>query len=304
MTDPRTSRKSLLSGLDMSSTIDWYALDYHAIMRNLCSRYVEIKGGAIISTEPNPLSERTPLTLEAWGSSFPYSMVNMAGITLTESDMHRFSFIFPEKARARSILKRIVGQPQTWFHKDSEPSNPKPTTTADEALSPTAIIPSYISYNRWQETGDPQADIWLYKLDTTIPERVRTIITIEGFVHEYAHSIIAPALYCEGYNLRLSPERIIQGEALLSFFAEAAEQHPPISHYSSEYWEDGRLRKNPDGSVSKTALNEELAETITAHLLGFVFCDDEKRRLDPLGDRPRVKELVDVFLNAELINPK
>ena len=67
---------------------------------------------------------------------------------------------------------------------------------------------------------------------------------------------------------------------------------------------EGDIGNNSSGKY-RTAIQEELVESITVHLLGFAFCETPKRRkgmgLDPFQDRPKIEEWVKSFLNAQRV---
>lgn len=225
---------------------------------------------------------------------FPYPIENQELIELSKEELGGLLALFPANARKRSILRKIVGQPPTWFHQDSTSEQPQPTTNVAEALSPTAIVPSYIDYTPWSELRVPTADIWLYKIPkNAASEKVRRLVLAEGFVHEVGHSIVQPALYIEDYKVKFPDGRIVNGLEAILHFAELAEQHPPISHYASTY---------RGSSNVKTAISEEMCETIAAYLLGFAYCGDDSRGGNPFIDRSEVKDFVRDFLNAKLIH--
>ena len=260
------------SGLDMRETLDWY--------RN---------SGVEMPRIPE--------------MDFSHPVENQQLIELSEREMGGLFALFPENAKNRSTLRKVVGQSPTWFHRDSTNEQPKSTTNESDAISPTAIVPSYIDYAPWGELKVPTADIWLYKIpQNSASEKVRRLVLAEGFVHEIGHSIVQPALYVEDHSLRFSDGKIVNGLEAMLHFAELAEQHPPISHYASTY--RGPSNKfesdNPDYNA-KTAISEEMCETIAAHLLGFAYCGDNSRGKNPFADRPEVRDFVRDFLNAELI---
>ena len=257
------------SGLDMRETIKWYE-----------------KSGIMLP----------PLFA---GSNLPYSVDGRELIELSKRELGALFNLFPENARKRSSLRKVVGKPTTWFDKQSAEGKLTPTTDESEALSPTAIIPSYIDYMPWKESRIPTADIWLYKLPDSIPKGVRRIIQGQGFVHEIGHSVVPPAIYLENHNLRLPDGKLISGLEAITEFSRLSEQHHPISHYASSY----RLPDNKfKGENPNTAISEEFCETIAAHFLGFAFCKDDSRGKNPFADRPEVKDFIFNFLNAELVN--
>lgn len=223
-------------------------------------------------------------------------------IELSAQELGGLFSLFPENAQKRSILRKVIGKPATWFHKNSTSEQPIPTTEPAEALSSTAIIPSYVDYTPWKELRTPTADIWLYQIPQTIPEPVRKIILTEGFIHEVGHTIVNSALYVNDYTLKFPNEKLVNGLEAILHFAELAEKYPPISHYASTY--RGPQNKfesvNPNYKV-QTAVSEELCETIAAYFLEFAYCGDDARGKEPFKDRPEVKAFVKDFLNAELV---
>ena len=260
-----------ISRLDMANTIEWYGKAMDTIL-GMLPTYTEAH------TRPD-------------GSGSP----------LDQADITALIDRFPEAATKRSVLRYIIAKPATWFHRDSTAEDQKETTNVEEAVSRTAIIPSYCDPSEWTRTGKPQTDIWLYAIPHDSPD-VQRIISAVGFAHEYAHSIIDPAAHIVDYMLKTAKEEV-DGFDLLMQFANLAKQCPAISHYASTFRNKKGTFEHESLDSSITAIKEELAETIAAHLLGFVFCEDEARRFNPLGDRKDVKELVDMFLQAELIKP-
>ncbi|MBT6774756.1 hypothetical protein HOA91_05295 [Candidatus Woesearchaeota archaeon] len=256
-------------GFDMKNTIAWYEQNKEELLARL------------------PQATNQP---------FGFRTRNREQIQLPTSELAALLHLFPEQARERSLLKYIIGKPETWFHSDSTDSNPVPTTNLEEAISPTAIIPSFHEVTR---KGWPDyTNIWLYQISPeACSEDVKKIILTEGFVHELAHTINAPALYFQNYNLKLPDGTVVDAFQYVHQFANLAENHSPISHYSSTY-RTADNKFNPENLL--TAINEELAETVAAYLLNFAFCDDS-RGMNPFADRPEVKEWTDNFLNAKLV---
>jgi hypothetical protein len=267
MTDYKTS------GLDMRETLEWYK-----------------NSGVVL---PTIVTDK----------NLPHSIENEELIGLSRGEVAGLFYLFPKNAQNRSILRKVVGQPTTWFHRDSTSEQPIPTTNKEEALSLTSIVPSYIDYTPWGELKVPTADIWLYQIphDAT-SEEVRKIVLAEGFIHEVGHSIVQPALYIEKHILKFPDGKLVNGLEAMLQFAELSERHPPISHYSSTY--RGKNNKfesdNPNYNVN-TAISEEMCEAITAHFLGFAYSGNDARSKNPFADRPEVRTFVRNFLNAELI---
>lgn len=215
------------------------------------------------------------------------------------ANISEFLKLLPEAARERTIAKKVIFTEPFWFHRDSTIDNMIETSNKCEAISPTAIVPSKISYDSWTITGVPSADIIIRAIEPdAASDRARKIIWAEGLVHELAHSISQTAAPVEGYQLALPNGRVAYGDDLFLEFANLAENHAPISHYSS-FLRDKDNKFN--GAQAARAISEELAETIAAYQLGFAFCGDGSRSLNPFNDRPEVKEFISNFLNARLV---
>lgn len=259
-----------VSGFDMRETIEWYA--------------------------------RSGVGLPAFSQrSLGYPVENGELIELSGEELGGLFDLFPANARKRSILRGVVGKPPTWFRKDSTSAQPKPTTNKDEAMSPTAIIPAYTGYGK-DEKGTLVADVHLYGIrENVTTSEVRRIICAESFIHEVGHTIAAPALYVGNHMLRLADGRTVKGQDLMEEFRDRSERHPPISHYASAYRRaDDTFDRNDTGRL-RTAISEELCETIAAYFLGFAYCGDDSRRKNPFADRPEIKDFVRDFLAAELV---
>ena len=264
-----------ISGLDMKPTIHWYEANKYQLLQHL----------------PKPLNE-----------PIPYEIENPDNIQLSKGYLSGLISLFPQNAKERSILRKIVGQPETWFHKDSTQQQQIPTTTIDDALSPTAIIPGF-TYPDWSNKEDPKADIWLYKIsDTACSPEVRKIILSESFIHEgLGHTLVLPITHGDEFELTLPYGKNVVSFDYLMEFVDMAEQHMPISHYASTY-RDKDNKFPSDADTYLKAIGEELSETISAYLLGFAFGNDEQRSMNPFADRPEIKKFVEDFLNAELVS--
>lgn len=271
-TQSADQKKAKQSGFDLGVTIDWYEKNMDQILNNL------------------PEQAKKPIKIP---------IENGGLVELSSEELEALWLLFPEAARDRSIVRSVKGQPMTWFHKDSTSIQPIPTTESEQALSSTAIIPSYVDYTRWRTEGQPAADIWLYKLPENVSPKVKKVISSEGFIHEVAHTIISPILYSQEYKLQLPNGQVVDAFDYLMQFANMAESKQPISHYASTY----RTSENKfvGGDNPKRAIDEELAETVTAHLLHFAFCHNDARGLDPMADRPEIKQWVKDFLNARKV---
>jgi len=260
-------------GLDMGPTIAWYEQN-----RAFC-----------IDGIPKP--DVTP---------FPFKIKNSENIHLSEWELSALFQKFPEESRfrIRQLLDEIVGKPSAWFKENPLTAKADPTTTDKlQAISPAAIIPSYTDYAKWTKEN-PAADIVLYKIDeSACSHDVRKIIHAEGFVHELAHVLLAPAQYVGDCRIEMPDRRVLSGDECIEEFANLAEKHPPISSYSSNYREGHKFAGNLSTSIS-----EEFAETVAAMLLGFSFCGDDSRSKAPLKDRADVDAWVYNLLNAKRVD--
>jgi hypothetical protein len=271
--------KKTLSGLDMAKTLQFYEDNQRQLLKMIPCAVLP-------------------------GEKLPFPLRDSKLLQLTKDDILSLWLLFPEAARKRSVLRRVEGKPATWFHRDSLASEIGPFTTVKpaEALSVTALVPSYTKYRRFKKNGQLVCDIHLYNIHSlTCPQSVQHIVHVEGFVHEVAHSIFAPAFYNNNYLLKLSSGEIVSGFDWLGLvFGDAAEKYSPISHYAGVYRNADRSFRNDTVKLG-TSISEEMVECITAYLLGFVFCNEAKRRFDPFCDRPEIKQLIHDFLHAELV---
>ncbi len=205
--------------------------------------------------------------------------------------------LFPRNARERSILDKISWAKPLWFAKASIGTGvPTPTGFCSDAISPTAIIPGYTRYYL-DKDEKLRASIELYQLEDFIPPVVRQVVHTEALAHEFAHTIIAPALYGK-QKLRLPNGRIVAGEEFLMDLGMKAEKRIPISHYAEAYRDmNGYVVRDGD---KKTAISEELAETISAIVLPFALHNPQQipHKDTHLGNRKEIVSGLEAFLNA------
>lgn len=257
------------SGFDMKSTVKWYGENPDLILSNISFPY---------------------------NTNDPYAVLGHEYLALTPMEIWGLISHFPVQARKRSILRKITGKPTLWFSKESTGDKPKSTSFIAEALSPTSLVPGYTDASQWRETSIPAESIELYEMPASLGEKVSKIVHLQALVHEFAHTIVDPALYIENYKLRLPNSRVVESlDFVLNEFAQEAERLDPISHYANAYRDVEGLFRKEAGLV---AITEELVESITAHILGFSFREDESLRLNPLYDRPQIKQFVGDFLNS------
>jgi hypothetical protein len=264
-----------LKGYDMKDTLRWYT-------RNI-SR---------LSIGNNRMRKNYPIENQGLAQLEPECIRNVISQ-------------FPRNARDRSIIDKISWQKPTWFAKETlETGVPTPTTDADNAISPTAIIPGYTGYYL-NDAGRLRADIKLYQLEFWIDPVVRQAVQTEAVAHEYAHTVIAPSLY-GNQNLELPDGTIVNGEDFLMNIGMKAEKRIPISNYAEVYRDfsasEGLPYKIMHGD-KKTAISEELAETIAAIVLPFALHNPQNIsiRNSHLANRREIVRGLEDFLNARKV---
>ena len=262
-------------GLDMAETLKWY-------------------GNSGIELPPH-LAD----------TDLPYPIENQQLIELSPRELGRLFFLFPENARERSILRKIIGQPTEWFIKDQTGEKLNTANQAD-ALSPTSIIPARTNYMHLDlgESKILKADISLYEIPQEMAnEKVRKLVSSQGFIHEVGHTIVQPLLYIQNYTLKFPDGKLITGSEAISNFQKLAEQSSPISEYAGTYRDaDRKFKKDPENiHIEKTAISEEMCEVITAHLLGSAYCGNDAKGKNPFADRPEMKKFIMEFLEAKLV---
>ncbi len=268
------------NGLDMSPTIQFYERNKAKILARMPKVDYDSGSGYAIETEsPSDVNEHEIA-----------SIVNS----------------FPREFLKRSILEKIVLKPSLWFKEDPAVSSGDPTTqNHSEAVFPSAIIPGYTGY-RGENTGNEgwrldSAQIDLYKIALgeygCDESDVRKVISLQALAHELAHTVITPELSTANHREIIMPGSDIAVPAIEEIirYGNLTEKHEPISRYAGNY------RKNfssEDANKALTAINEDLAETIAAHLLNFSSCGNDARGLNPMADRPEVRKFVEDYLNA------
>jgi len=227
-------------------------------------------------------------------------------IRLTQNEIYGLLNSIPLPARERAEINGIYGKPDLWFSKSGAQV---PTTDISEAISPTAIIPSY----RDNREGKESAQVHLFGLDRVIREGhvddlTAKIMHAEGLVHEYVHILnwLGKREFYDGMpsapDLKFPDGKIVSALDAFVEFGNLMERHSPISHYSSFFWkpEGGEIITLNDSDLI-LAIDEELCESVAAYMLQFVFTPDQKGTTEPFADRPRILEFVENYLYAEIV---
>ncbi|MEK7641733.1 MAG: hypothetical protein AAB365_01945 [Patescibacteria group bacterium] len=262
-----------LAGFDLGPVIDWLTANRAAVSKNLhwLDTDIKVRYEAIEGAEH---------------------------LHLSSHEISNALMRFPQSARDRSVLTKIIGMPFTWFAKGTTFAKPETTQVAEEALSPRAIVPGYSAPNTW--TTDLQEQwIRLYHLGQTPPDIAR-YMQVHALIHEYVHTIINPMWYSLGRLYMIKMPGLVPMDARMFFakFVLAASKYPAISHYAAAY---RPLPTSTGDPKFIERVGEELCESVVAFILGHIYCDDPKRCLDPFMDRPDVRQLVTDFLQAKHI---
>ncbi len=216
---------------------------------------------------------------------------------LTDLDIAALVGCFPLSALARSNIRSIRVMGSRWFHRESTPSNPKVTTDPTQALSPTAIVPSFISHDEENNTSH----IVLYAMDKgVVPLYIQRIIHSQSLAHELAHGFVTRELYgTDDLTLALYNGARVDAFDYLCRIAEIITSSGPISHYASAYLVPGTNNLPEDPVQHLLGISENTVESIAALLLGFAFQPDGEDSLFPFsGTKEALHDHVCDYLEA------
>ncbi|CAN5141770.1 hypothetical protein BH09PAT1_BH09PAT1_0070 [soil metagenome] len=237
-------------------------------------------------------------------SNLEYPIEQRQNIHLTPSDISSLLNLFPSSFKQRTELRNggtFIGIPTTYFARDSTPGDIRVTDKVEEALSPTAFATAYADSNT-DENGIVSCHIGLAKLPDIIPTDVKKIIQSHAIIHEGTHSITSHLLENETLKIKLPSGEVISGKKCIERIALVAEKYRPMSHYTSGYRKADQLFNDLPESERTLAMEEELCEMVAAHLLGFVFAEDDlQRQFEPFKGREDLVPLIEDFLKAEEI---
>jgi hypothetical protein len=265
-----------VTGFDLGKLFEWYAQQSTAV-------------------------DVTPFAFPKGLVPIPKTIESRRLIELSELDLGATYFIFPEAARDRSILRNIMGQPITWFAKESTPEAMVLTTDEENAATPGSYIHAQTDYTPWIETGLPTADIFLYQLPNTYPSAFKKTILRHGFIHNFAHTVFQPAAYIDDYMLEFPRGELVSGLDAVAEFTRLAEQHDPISQYSAVHRPNGRKFESSHPNYNPVlAVSEEFSESVAAYFMGFTLGTDSIQRY-ALEDRPELEKFIGDFLGAKRV---
>lgn len=221
----------------------------------------------------------------------------------------------PHRMIERSTLGRIIWAKPLWFRKESTPSYLKVTSNLAEALSSTAFAIAYTDRSYWEKESaeyraknPPKQDIFITALLSSVVDPVvAKVIQAQAVLHEVVHTVADPLIFQEGYQLKIPSDqlganggRVISGREALEDFAGLTEQFEPITPYSSFYRDP--LGKYPsEEKLRYDAISEELAETVSFHILNNSFSRSPNGWKEKLLLRPGLEQFIRGFMNARRV---
>jgi hypothetical protein len=228
-------------------------------------------------------------------------------LLLSEEEIAKIWGLFPQNARLRAVPRKpiIKTREALWFAKSSSTGTPQVTDRLEDAISSTSNAMGNVA-----EARDSEGHIWYELTLLQIPDNgynpgVRKIAQTKVLVHELAHSIVDPELLLDVSNFRLKldgEDQLVHPSIVIEAFGHTAEDDLPISHYSSAY-------RNEDGTFPednrKMAISEELVESITAYILGFVVnpvgISAPELTFRPFEGKEPLKTQIRQYLEAERV---
>jgi hypothetical protein len=227
-------------------------------------------------------------------------------LLLSEEEISKLWGLFPQGARARAIPNPPVietGQP-LWFAHNSSSVGPTITNNVQEALSLTAHAMAKTN-NRTDEDGALiGTDIDAYEMpENGFSDKVKRLVQAGVIVHELAHTVTAFDLWSQDPERQLvfPNGNVVFAAEWISAFANAAEEKISISRYASAYRDESNaFPRKGESLVIGAGVSEELAESITAKLLGFIF-GPHGLTFQPFKDREDICEGVQAYLNSTLL---
>ncbi len=219
-------------------------------------------------------------------------------ILLSAEEISRIWGLFPASARARAVPNPPIVKSDTprWFAHGSSSAGPVITDKVEEALSPTSHGLAHVDR---EEAG---AIITVHEIpENGYSKRVRRLVQAGVLVHELTHNIVGTELWNTDpeYRLVFPSGNLVLVRDWSATFARAVEQYPPISHYSSAYRDENNMfpRQN-DALVIGVGVEEELVDSITAELLGFIV-NSHGLSFEPFKGREEIREDVRAYLAAQ-----
>ena len=282
--------------LDMKGTIEFYQS-----IRDRVEGALEFKG--------NPLEPfNNPTLFEKWSredyEARGLRIVGNAPCALSDEEIVRTLNLFRVQARERTLVSEVVKMPAMWFEKTDD-GTLRSTRNVEYAISPTSIIPSYINFGT-----QPHPTVQLFDTTQAVQMGILDVptakmITMQGLIHEFTHGINwlgRRELYSgmpESPNLLgEEPEGVASAFDWFARFGDDMVWSTPISHYGAFYWKNEGWRVIPLNGDMIQAIDEELAESVAAHILGFAF-NDEHTTTNPFKGREHTRRFVSEYLQLK-----
>jgi hypothetical protein len=225
-------------------------------------------------------------------------------IVISHDEIERLWGLFPEVARTRALPTRLQSDGPQWFSNVSG-ATPELTEQLSEAISPTSFALGVTQYLWDREEGGLRARVVLYQTPEAsgFGSDVQRVSQAKVAAHEFAHTIITPDLNVKNVELVLPGGRRVDPAEFLFEFYLAAINYPAISDYSSAYRREGFTE---DPGKLKATINEELADSIAAYLLGFTVSPEDQDNpptitFRPFEGREDVRTLVHDYLHAQRV---
>jgi hypothetical protein len=216
-------------------------------------------------------------------------------LLLSEEEIRRLWGLFPPSARSRAVPNLPIlksGEPK-WFARGSSERGPVITDSTEEALSATAHGMAHT---------DEDGSIILHEIpENGFSSEVKRLVQTGVLVHELAHTITNPELNERSPEraLLLLPGKVMSAVEWITIFGQLAERYPPISRYSAAYRNIDGTFPQEDGIYLGTPILEELVDSITAELLGYVV-DGNGLNFEPFKNREEIQDSIQEYLKAQV----
>lgn len=226
-------------------------------------------------------------------------------LLLTSEEIGKLWGLFPANARSRAIphLPLIKTGKPLWFSKESSPGDPQITDIPQNAISPTAhaMAKTSIKFDAHGHVIGTNG-ITVHEIpENGFDTKVKRLIQAGVLVHEFAHTIVNVELWNPDPDYSLvfpGGNNAINMRDWFVAFLLATEEYSPITRYSATYRnQDNTYPRQGESVILGTAVNEELADSISAQLLGFAV-QPKGLTFEPFQDRPEIQHAIQMYLSA------
>jgi hypothetical protein len=249
-------------------------------------------------------------TLLANSKPQPVDMQDPEGrLLLSTDEISRLWGLFPAGARERTVTNPPVIKTDgpRWFIADSSSAGPVATDKAEEALSPTAHGMAVTNHNYDDNDVLVGTDVTVHEIpENGFSDAVKRLVQAGVIVHELAHTIEASDIFGtpSGHQLLSSTGQTVAARNWAGAFAEAAEQYTSISRYAAAYRDANNAFPREGGAmVIGVAVAEEIVDSITAELLGFIVAP-QGLTFEPFKGREELQRAIRAYMEAQLVTDK